>query len=174
MSKKRGAIGHAGYGEYQYAVYPNKITGLEALTVMLKGSFYARLTLSEALKRYEPGKKDYIKIVTQRTGLDSERTISSLSDQEFELFYQAIEFVENWEVGNEDFIERWHISGVHKKKGIIFEYLIDKKGVSEWISKENAIHLAEEKRLHATVVHPKHALPYLRPEFGKDPFTLVA
>lgn len=39
-SKDRRAIGTAGFGEYEYAVYPDYATGHEALVVMLRGSRY--------------------------------------------------------------------------------------------------------------------------------------
>ncbi len=175
MSKKRGSIGFAGHGEDQYPVYPDKATGLEALTVMLKGSVYGPLTLRKALQRFEPGKTDYIDIIVQRTGLDPDHTIRSLNDREFTRFHQAIEYVENWTPGCEDFIERWIIAAVHKKRGTIFEYLVNKpkSGGSEWIAKTDAILLADEGRLRATVVHPKKGSPYLRPEYGKHSFTEV-
>ena len=175
MSKKRGAIGFAGYGQDEYPVYPDTATGREALTVMLKGSVYGPLTLRKALHRYEPGKKDYVNIVVQRTGLDPDRTIRSLSDREFVSFHQAIEFVENWTPGREDFIERWVIAAVHKKRGTIFEYLVKKviANSTEWVAKSDAILLGEEGKLRATVVHPKNGTPYLRPEYGQAPFEVV-
>lgn len=62
---------------------------------MLKGSVY-----------YEPKNKDYIDIIVSRTKLDPERTIKSLNDKEFDSFWRAIEFVEDWIEGEEDFIPR--------------------------------------------------------------------
>lgn len=173
MSKKRGAIGFAGYGKDQYPIYPDRATGLEALTVMLKGSVYSPLTLKAALQRYEPGKKDYIDIVADKAGLHPERTIKSLNDKEFKRFWQAIEFVENWGVGKEDFIERWIISGVHKKRGVIFEYCVKKPPTSSWLKKEETIKLANEGRLHVVIVHLKNGTTYLRPKYGARPFQLV-
>ncbi len=38
VSKKRRAIGSAGHGDYEYAVYPDYETGHEALVLMLRGS----------------------------------------------------------------------------------------------------------------------------------------
>lgn len=173
MSKKRRAIGFAGDDKDAYAVYPNKETGREALTVMLQGSVYSPKTLRSALAYYEPHKKDYIDIVVDRTGLDPERTIRSLDDKEFMSFWQAIELVEKWEVGREDFIERWIISGVHKKRGIIFEYCIRKPIGCIWIEKTGGIALANEGRLHATMVHLQNGVSYLRPEYRAKPFQVV-
>lgn len=173
MSKKRGAIGWAGYGSDQYPVYPDYDTGHEALTVMLRGSVYGPLSIADALKKYEPGKKNYVDIVVKRTGLSSNRSIQSLNDGEFESFWKAIEFVEGWKAGKEDFIERWIISGVHKKRGVIFEYCIHKTKECSWVQKAEAIALASEGRLHATIVHLKNGVTYLRPEYGAKPFQLV-
>lgn len=173
MSAQRRAIGFAGDSEDEYAVYPDKETGHEALVVMLRGSVYSPKTLRAAIKYYESKKKDYIDIIVARTDLDPERTIKSLNDKEFESFWKAIEFVEDWTVGEEEFIPKWIISGVHKKRGIIFEYFIQKLKGSIWLNKEETISLANEERLHAIVVHLKNGGTYLRPEYGTKPFEII-
>jgi hypothetical protein len=173
MSKKRRAIGFAGDDNDEYAVYPEKETGHEALVVMLKGSVYSSKTLRKALAYYEPHKKDYIDIIVQKTGLNPERKISSLNDKEFESFWKAIEFVEGWTVGRKDFIEKWIISGVHKKRGTIFEYCVQKGEKRLWIKKEKALLLADEGKLHVSVVHMKNGSSYLRPERGSKSFQLI-
>ncbi len=89
------------------------------------------------------------------------------------MFWGAIEQIEEWTVGREDFIEKWIISGVHKKRGVITEYLIMRRNGPVWFSKQDAIQLAIEGRLHAIVVHLKTGTAYLRPEFGADPFELI-
>ena len=91
-----------------------------------------------------------------------------------EVFWRAIEKVEKWEVGEEDFIEKWIISGVHKKHNVITEYLINSGNGSSWFAKQDAIKLAIEGRLHAIVVHLKKGTIYLRPEFRSNPFELTA
>jgi hypothetical protein len=173
MSKQRGAIGFAGDTEDEYAVYPTKEKGHEALVVMLRGSVYSLKTLRAAMQYYERKKKDYIDIIVARTGLDPERTIKSLTDLEFESFWKAIEFVEKWIEGEEDFIEKWIIAGVHKQRGTIFEYYVRNQHESVWVKKEEAIALATEGRLHAVVVHLKTGTTYLRPEHGAKPFELI-
>lgn len=77
-----------------------------------------------------------------------------------------MERIEGWEIGREDFIEKCYISGVHKKRGIIQEYLVKEGSKENWISKEEAIKLTLEGRLDATVVHLKNGTNYLRPEYG--------
>ena len=140
---------------------------------MLRGSKYFHLTLRQAMRRYDTTNQRYIDEIVGITGFDPERTINSLNDKEFEMFWKAIEKVEKWEAGREDFIERWYITGVHKKRGVITEYLINKGGTSDWIYKVEALQLAAEYRLHAIIVHLKNGTNYLRPEYGAKPFTII-
>lgn len=97
-----------------------------------------------------------------------------MSGKEFDQLRGTIERIEGWEVGQEDFIEKWYISGVHKKQGVIVEYLVNKGSKASWITKEDAVNLSKAGRLHATIVHLKNGTTYLRPEYGKHPFTRVA
>ena len=173
MGIKRGAIGFAGDAEDEYAIYPDKETGHEALVVMLKGSVYSPMTLRAALQHYEPKKKNYIDIVAKKTGLNPERTINSLDKNEFESFWKAIEFVEEWTEGEKEFFEKWIISGVHKKRGVVFEYLVRKPREDFWLHKENAISLANEGKLRAVIVHLKNGTCYLRPERDAKPFESI-
>ena len=169
-SAKRRAIGTAGYGENEYAVYPDYETGHEALVVMLKGGVYSPLTLREAMIRYDKPNPNYINIIVNKTGLDPERKVKSLNDQEFKAFWQAIETTEKWKVGKEDFIEKWVITGVHMKRGVISEYCIRQNGNDVWMSKQEAIILAQEWRIHAIVVHCSNGAMYLRPEYHAKRF----
>jgi hypothetical protein len=173
MGIKRRAIGFAGDTEDEYAIYPDKEAGHEALVVMLRGSVYSPMTLRAALQYYEPKKKNYIDIVARRTGLSPERTIKSLDNHEFESFWEAIEFVDEWTEGEEELIEKWIISGVHKKNGVIFECLVQDPRGSFWLRKEDAISLVNEGGLHAIIVHLKNGTCYLRPEHGAKPFELI-
>lgn len=172
--KSRRSIGKAGDSANEYAVYPDYETGHEALVVMLKGGVYSPLTLRTGIKRYDGTNPKYIDEVVAITGFDPERTIKSLSDKEFEKFWKAIEKIEKWEVGREDFIEKWDISAVHKKRGIITEYLVKKNSGPVWVSKEEALKLALEAKLHAVIVHLKKGNIYPRPEFGAKPFELTS
>ena len=171
--KSRRSIGTAGDKTDTYAVYPDYETGLEALVVMLKGSIYSPLTLTAAIKRYDKKNPKYIDAIVKITKLDPERTINSLDDLEFERFWKAIELIEKWSIGTEDFIEKWIISGVHKKRGAITEYLIQTNHEPIWFSKQDALKLAFEGKLHATIVHFKTGTYYLRPEYGSNPFECV-
>lgn len=173
MGKSRRSIGVAGFGKDFYAVYPDYETGHEALVVMLRGSVYFPLTLREAMKRYDHKNLTYIDEIVKITKFDPERTIKSLSDKEFEMFWKAIEFIEKWRVGSEEFIDKWIISGVHKKRGVIVEYLIHKYPKDEWVAKEQAIQYATEGRLHAVIVHLKNGTNYLRPEYKAKSFEVM-
>lgn len=173
MSKDRRAIGSAGFGGYEYAVYPDYNTGHEALVVMLRGSQYRNLTLLEASRRYVAEDSNHGPKIAKMSNLDPNRKICSLSDEEFERYWKAIEKNESWEVGEEDFIEKWIISGVHKRRGIIFEYLVQKSHECVWIKKDEAIALANGGRLHVIVIHVKNGTNYLRPEYGTKPFEAI-
>jgi len=174
MGKDRHAIGFAGDDLDEYAVYPDYKTGHEALIVMLKGSKYSPLTLSAAMKRFDVKNPKYIDTVVQFTELDPTCTIKSLNDHEFELFWKSIEQIEKWLVGQEDFIEKWYISAVRKKHGVIIEYLVLKDNQMEWILKNDAIQLAKEQKLHAIVVCMKNGTTYLRPEYGSKAFKPIS
>jgi hypothetical protein len=174
MSAKRRAIGQAGDDKITYAVYPDYQTGREALVVMLKGSIYSPLTLRAGIKRYDSSNPNYINIIVSKTGFDAERRINSLTDAEFEKFCRAIEETEKWEVGREDYIERWYITGVHMKKGVIQEYCIRRNAKDVWISKCEAIELAQKWRIRAIVVHSSKGNSYLRPEYHGKRFRQMA
>lgn len=172
-SKDRRAIGIAGFGKYLYAVYPDYETGHEALVVMLRGSKYRNLNLLEASLRYVEEDPDHGPKIAKMSKLDPNRKISSLSDEEFERYWKAIEKNERWDIGEQDFIEKGFISGVHKKRGIITEYLVLSSNGLIWFSKQDAIKLALEGRLHAVVVQMKNGNHYLRPEYGQSGFALI-
>jgi hypothetical protein len=173
IGKDRHSIGTAGYGKYEYAVYPDYDTGHEALVVMLRGSVYSPLTLEEASLRYVKEDPNHIHKIVAISKLDPTRTIKSLSRTEFEIYWKAIEQNEGWGVGQENFIEKWHISGVHKRRGVIAEYLINKSGTSVWTSKEDALGFAKNGRLHVVIVCLKNGTTYLRPEFGSHAFHVI-
>ena len=170
-SKDRHCIGTAGNKEFKYAVYPDYATGHEALIVMLRGSKYFHLTLRQASKRYIKRDPDHINKIQKLSGLNPDRTINSLNTHEFERYWRAIEQNENWERGHDDFIDKQYITGVRIKHGIIFEYLTRQNGQDIWLSKSDAILLAESHQLHAIVVHMKSGSCYLRPEYHTQPFS---
>ena len=56
------------------------------------------------------------------------------------------------------------------KHGVIYEYQICRNGKDVWLSKQDAILLAQEWKLHAIVVHCSNGSVYLRPEFHGKAF----
>jgi hypothetical protein len=174
ISKKRRALGFVGLGENFYAVYPDYETGHEALVVMLRGNIYSPLTLRQASVKYVSSDPDHIHKIVKISKLDPNRTIRSLTDKEFERYWKSIEENEGWKIGNEDFIEKWIISKVHKKNGIITEYLIEKTDEKVWIAKNQALKWALENRLHVVIVHLKNGTNYLRPEYRAKPFEIAS
>jgi len=141
-----------------------------SLASRIRGSVYSPMTLREAMKHYDEKNPNYINIIVSKTGLDPERKVKSLNAKEFEQFWRAIEETEKWEVGREDPIPRYYITGVHTKHGTIYEYRVHQNGKDLWISKQEAIALAKEWKLHAILVHCSNGNMYLRPEFHGKAF----
>lgn len=168
---RHGAIGSAG----GMAVFPTEIMGRKALTDLLKSSNYNSFKITDLSEKYDKDNaQEYRRMLLSISKLDPNKRIKDLAANEFDRLREAIERIEGWEVGQEELIKKWYISGVHKKNGVITEYLVDKEGKSSWISKEKAIKLAHERKLHATIVRLKNRTSYLRPEYGIKPFNQVA
>ena len=171
FATRHGAIGNAG----GMAVFPTEVSGRQALIDLLKSSNYNTLKITDLPEKYDKDNaQEYRRMLLSISKLDPNKRIKDLNGKEFDQLRGAIERIEGWEVGQEDFIDKWYISGVHKKRGVIVEYLVDKGNKSSWVTKEEAVNLAMEGRLHATIVHLKNGSTYLRPEYGNHPFTRVA
>ncbi|MGH2613284.1 MAG: hypothetical protein ACRDFB_09610 [Rhabdochlamydiaceae bacterium] len=170
FAARHGAIGEAG----KMAVFPTEAVGQKALIDLLKSSNYNNFKVGELSEKYDKDNaQEYRRMILSISKLDPNKRVRDLNAKEFDQLREAVERIEGWEVGKEDFIQKWYISGVHKKHGIITEYLIDKAGKQSWIAKEGALKLAKEGKFHATIVHLKNGTVYLRPEFGNRPFTQV-
>lgn len=63
--------------------------------------------------------------------------------------------------------------GRAQEKKVIYEYLVQCSNGPVWISKAEAIMLAEENRLRATVVHLKSGAAHLRPQQGCGAFAQI-
>lgn len=140
---------------------------------MLRGSRYRNLNLLEASLRYVKEDPGHGQKISKMSNINPNRKISSLSDEEFERYWKAIEKNERWDVGEEDFIPKGIISGVHKKRGVITEYLVCINKESIWLQKQEAIIWAMEDKLHAILVHLKNGNLYLRPEHGQHSFIVI-
>lgn len=169
FASRHGAIGEAG----GMAVFPDEATGRKALIDLLKSENYRDLKISDLSEKYEPlNPENHRQMLLSISKLDPNKRIRDLTAKEFDCLRITLERIEGWDVGNEDFIEKWYIAGVHKKRKIIFEYLIAKN--KHWVSKAEAVELASADRLHAIVVHMKNGSTYLRPEYHAPPFQIVS
>ena len=153
-----------------FAIYPDYKTGHQALIDMLSGKTWGAKTLRQASIDYTPDNPKHIDAIVEETGLDRTRKIRALNPLEFEKYWKAIEKIEKWGVGKEEFVPRWYITAVHMKNGVIQEYCIQRDGANFWVLKEEAIALARELRLHATLVHGANGSFYLRPEYQGQRF----
>lgn len=162
-----------------FAVFPSYAIGRNAFWNLLKREDYIDLTLDYLPRRYtgvkveDPDTQeviDYRNDIKKITKFDMQRTIRSLSDKEYEQLIDAMERHEGWDFGFEEYIEVKKIIGVHlNKKKIISEFFVADLASSIWMSRFDAILLAEEGKLHAIVVHTKQE-KYLRPEYHQTPF----
>ena len=100
-----------------------------------------------------------------------DRTISSLNDEEYEKLLDAMKKHEGWREGREEYTptEMKQVLGVHMKRHVITEFLVGDMTESAWITKKEAIALAESGKLIAIVVHTKGE-PYLRPKIHQKSF----
>ena len=170
FAARHGAIGRAG----GMAVFPSEAMGRQALIDLIKSSNYHYLKITEFPEKYDKSNaQEYRRMILSISKLDPNKRIKDLTTEEFNRLREAIERIEGWKPGREDVIEKWYITGVHKKRGIITEYLVDRERKTVWISKEEGLKLAEEKRLHATIVHLRNGTIYLRPEYGIASFVKV-
>lgn len=164
-----GAIGSAG----GMAVFPYESTGRQALIALLKlltiKSFQFLIYLKNMINIMRPS----IDMLLSISKLDPNKLIKHLSIEEFERLHTAIERIEGWKEGHEDFIPKWIISGVHKKRGVITEYLVCINQESIWLPKQEAIKWTLEGKLHAILVHMKNGNHYLRPEHGQHSFVAI-
>ncbi len=125
---------------------------------------YIDCTLNEFVRTYTGVKKgtpdteeviNYRKAIKFFTKFDMERTIRSLNDEEYEKLLDAMKKHEGWREGREEYTEVKKVLGVHLKKHTVSEFLIGDSTGSEWISKKDAIALAQAGILYAIVVHAK-------------------
>ncbi len=173
MKYKKGGFGmrHGGIGcALSMVVFPTEEVGREALIARLKSPEFRILTIEEFPSIWDKDNEiNYRNFILNKTKLSPERRIETLTEEEFESFRKAIEKMEGWEEGWEEFYEKQYISAVKKNGSTIIEYLVQGKNEEKWLTKTEAVTLAEAGRLHAIVVHTKKGV-YLRPEFHAKAF----
>ena len=173
MKYKPGGFGmrHGGIGyALSMVVFPSETVGRNALIARLKSPEFRILKIEEFPSVWDKDNAtNYRNFILSKTHLAPERKIESLTKEEFESFRKAIEKMEGWEVGWEEFYEKQYISSVKRKGSAITEYLIQGKEGQKWLTKAEAVILAASGKLHAIVVHAKKGI-YLRPEFHSKAF----
>lgn len=99
FSKRMGAIGAAG----GFAVFPDEQTGMVAVKKLLRTKNYANKTIAGAISRYAPPSENntaaYQRSIEKLTGLNINRKMSELSDQELDRVANAIRHIEGWKPG---------------------------------------------------------------------------
>jgi hypothetical protein len=97
------------------------------------------------------------------------RTIQSLSNDEFNTLIKKMENYEGWHpwAEGEEYISIQKVIGIKICNHRITSYLVLNFFEKKWIFREEAISLAENRKLRAVVVHNKK-YTYLRP-FPHEP-----
>jgi hypothetical protein len=104
-SHSLGSIGVAG----GFAVFPDYQTGRVALRKLLQTT-YSHWSLYRLVKKYAPptDKNDvanYRRLLRKFTGFDLKRAIHDLNSKEIEILLNAIQRIEGFESGEEEFLE---------------------------------------------------------------------
>jgi hypothetical protein len=161
VSRRNGLIGTAG----GFAVFPSYEVGHAALLDLLKNEM-GNLSLERMMSRFAPPHENeterYLRFLLKRIGVaDRKRKISSLSKEEFERLWQAIEKMEKWEEGQ--VIALPPLKSITKvlkdKKGTIVAYYIVDAG---WVKKARAIAMARKLEVDAVVALSRGGNKYLR------------
>ena len=124
-----GSIGSAG----GFAIFPDLKIGRNALKRVLQTS-YPNTTLFRLVGYYAPQKendvKRYRKLLRDFTGFDLKRTVSDLSSQELERLMDAIQRIEGFRHGEEEFLgpAKKIIDVERDKKQRIIGYLVEDLG----------------------------------------------
>jgi hypothetical protein len=99
FADRHGAIGEAG----GFAAFPDEATGRKALHALLSTRTYQRLTVGQAIGRYAPSNENpteqYIRGITQITGIPASKPMGDLSSKEEERVVDAIQRIEGWNEG---------------------------------------------------------------------------
>lgn len=183
-ARQHGAIGCAEYivvdekgkeKKYTFAIFPSYEIGRAAMIALFKEERFLKLTLEDLPRKYtgvEDGQPDTKEAIAYRdflrtsTKLDMKRTIRSLSENEFNTLIKKMENYEGWHPwpwpDGEDYTPIQKVGGVKMSHHRVTEYLIVNPSEKRWVTREEAIQLAEKKLLRAVVVHNKKHT-YLRP-----------
>lgn len=104
FARNVGAIGYAGkIGSGNFAVFPNRETGMNAVRKLLRTDKYQRKTVAQAIYTWCPDSSSpmYQAMVNKMTGIGLNTPMSQLTDAQLESIAQAIFTVEGWQAGTE-------------------------------------------------------------------------
>lgn len=157
VSKSNNQIGVAG----DFAVFPDYETGHAALIDSLSTT-YANASIHELIKAYAPPETNntarYEKFLRTKTGITDDRKVKDFTPEEFEKLWRAIEQMEGYKIG--EITEIYPITKVQKDKNhAICECYI---GMTEWISKDQCLKLAQQGKLDVVFCISHLGNTYLR------------
>ncbi len=100
FTRKVGACGDAG----GFAVFPNEEIGMIALKELLRTDAYTNLTIYDAIHKYAPfcDNNDPVRYQNHlyaKTGINVNRRLCDLSEEELDKIAQTIKVLEGWEEG---------------------------------------------------------------------------
>ncbi|WP_218080219.1 hypothetical protein [Anthocerotibacter panamensis] len=104
FAEGRGSIG----SNNGFAIFPTYNIGRDALKSLLTGSIYANLSIYDSITRYAPPSENntdnYKSRLKSNTGLDLNKKLSSLKNEELESVINAIQINEGYISGSEKII----------------------------------------------------------------------
>jgi len=165
---------------YTFAIFPSYEMGKSAMIALLKEERFLQLTLEELPRKYtgvEDGKPDtkeaiaYREFLRKATKLDMSRAIRSLNENEFNTLIKKMENYEGWHPWpeGEEYTPIQKIGGVKMSHHKVISYRLLTALEKRWITREEAINLAENRLLRAVVVHNRKCT-YLRPSPHDTPY----
>lgn len=105
-NKNPGAIRKSGMAVAKangFAVFASEDDGFEALRILLRGENYRNLTLKSAIFKYAPPHENnttkYQSDIKRLTGVDLNRKLCDLNNEEFERVVKTIKQIEGWVPG---------------------------------------------------------------------------
>lgn len=104
LESSKTAIGKAN----RFAVFASEKEGMDAIRILLLGDSYRNLSLKDAVFKYAPphenNTKKYQNDLKRLTGLDINRKLCDLNDEEMESVVKTIKQLEGWKAGRVTFI----------------------------------------------------------------------
>lgn len=100
FTEANGAIGNDGV----FAIFPDYVTGRQAVITLLTGPSYRDRTLAAAIARYAPSSENntaaYQQFVSNKTGIPLSKRIRDFTLEQLESLVEAIQVKEGWRIGS--------------------------------------------------------------------------